>query len=309
MTGKVPQERLSRKTGEEGYNLVVLLVLVTVMNVALALALPSWTHHAKREKEQELIFRGLQYAEAVRVFQARHGRFPNTLEELVEVEPRSIRQLFEDPMSENGKWGLLVQSQNPRGGRGRGNTQGRNNRGNPNQNQGAGGQDAGAGQNGGQQQQQQQQQQGQQPEGSSGGVGINPALTDPNAGRMNVVKVPPGQGTEEGFGRRDRVTAGPIVGVYSAVDEESIIIFNGSSNYQDWEFRTDLIPTPALLGGDSPVPRVNSSRIGRPWPEGLQPQGVGNNVAGGQDLTGNGLQNRGNRNRGPRNERRGGRRN
>ena len=270
------------RTGEEGYNLVVLMVIITVMSVALSLALPLWSSQAKREKERELVFRGLQYAEAVRVFQARHGRLPTTLEELVEVEPRSIRQLFPDPMSENGKWGLLVQSQTPGGGRG-GRGRGGNAQGQPGAQQ--------PGQNG-QQQSQGGQDQSDQDQGSSGGAGINPALSGAPAGRMSVVKMPPGKGTEEGFGRRDRVTAGPIVGVYSAVDEESMMIWNGQSNYQDWEFRVDIIPTPAVLGGDNPVPRSNSSLIGRPWPEGVTPQGAGNNVTGGQNLTGSGNRNR-----------------
>ncbi|MEM1247779.1 MAG: hypothetical protein AAGK22_15500 [Acidobacteriota bacterium] len=306
-----------RRVGEEGYNLVVLTLIVLLMSVALSLALPAWSAQAKREKEQELIFRGLQYAEAVRVFQARHGRLPTTLEELVEVEPRSIRQLFPEPMSENGKWGLLVQSQTPRGqGRGR---RGRGRGQQPNQqgqegaapgggaNAGAGGGEAGeagapgegAQPDGGGAQAGGQQSGGSQafPEGNAA---VNPLLGGGGGNRMNVVKVPPSQGTEEGFGRRSNVTAGPIVGVYSAVDEESMILWNGQTNYVDWEFRADIIPTPVVIGGETPIQRANSGLIGRPWPEGLQPENV--NQGGprqGQNLNG-GRNNRGNsRNRNP----------
>lgn len=93
--------------GERGYNMVVLMVLVTVLNVLVAAALPAWSGVIQREKEEELIFRGLQYAEAIRVFQARFGRLPNRLEELVEVEPRSIRRLWEDPMTGEARWALI----------------------------------------------------------------------------------------------------------------------------------------------------------------------------------------------------------
>lgn len=61
----------------------------------------------KREREEELIFRGLQYAEGIRLFQRRFGRLPVRLEELIEVQPRCLRQLWEDPVTENGKWGLI----------------------------------------------------------------------------------------------------------------------------------------------------------------------------------------------------------
>jgi type II secretory pathway pseudopilin PulG len=78
-----------------------------VASVLVAMALPSWSHAIQREKEEELIFRGLQYAEAIRVFQARFGRYPVRLEELISVNPRCIRQLWTDPMTDSGEWGLI----------------------------------------------------------------------------------------------------------------------------------------------------------------------------------------------------------
>jgi type II secretory pathway pseudopilin PulG len=98
---------MRRRDRQSGYNMVVLMVLVTVLHVLVAAALPSWSGAIQREKEEELIFRGLQYAEAIRVFQARFNKPPNRLEELVEVEPRSIRRLWEDPMTGEARWGLI----------------------------------------------------------------------------------------------------------------------------------------------------------------------------------------------------------
>lgn len=89
--------------------MVVLMVAVTILTVFTAAALPMWSHAMKREKEEELIARGWQYAEAIRVFQQRHGRYPTRLQELMEVKPRSIRQLWKDPMTESGEWGLVFQ--------------------------------------------------------------------------------------------------------------------------------------------------------------------------------------------------------
>lgn len=98
------------RAGERGYNLVILTVMIAVMTIALGAALPRWTAQAEREREEELIFRGLQYAEAIRIFQTRTGRLPVRLEELIEVEPRSIRQLWPNPMREDGRWALIFQT-------------------------------------------------------------------------------------------------------------------------------------------------------------------------------------------------------
>lgn len=93
---------------EGGYNLVLLAVIITLMNIAVAVALPVWSHAMQREREEELIFRGLQYAEAIRVFQNRFGRLPVRLQELIETEPRSIRQLWKDPITDSHDWGLVL---------------------------------------------------------------------------------------------------------------------------------------------------------------------------------------------------------
>jgi type II secretory pathway pseudopilin PulG len=93
---------------ESGYTLVVCAVAVTVLSIAVATALPLWSAQIRREREEEMIFRGFQYAEAIRVFQKRFGRYPTRLEELIEIEPRSIRRLWKDPLTEDGEWGLIL---------------------------------------------------------------------------------------------------------------------------------------------------------------------------------------------------------
>lgn len=100
-----------RESTEAGYNLVVLLVAITVLNIMIAAMLPVWSTWAQREKEEELLFRGMQYAEAIRVFQKRFGRLPIKLEEFIEVEPRSIRQLWTDPMTGEVDWVPIIQGQ------------------------------------------------------------------------------------------------------------------------------------------------------------------------------------------------------
>ena len=93
--------------------MVILVVAITVLNIMMAMALPHWSHLIRRDKEEELRSRGIQYAEAIRVFQMRYGRLPVRLEELLEVKPRSIRRLWRDPMTADGKWGILFQGLPP----------------------------------------------------------------------------------------------------------------------------------------------------------------------------------------------------
>jgi type II secretory pathway pseudopilin PulG len=96
--------RRPARRGEAGYNLVILVVAITVMNILVAAAIPLWRTAIRREKEEELIFRGIQYAEAIRVFHQRNGRLPVRLAELVETHPRCIRQLWVDPITGKNDW-------------------------------------------------------------------------------------------------------------------------------------------------------------------------------------------------------------
>jgi type II secretory pathway pseudopilin PulG len=90
-----------------GYVLIMLLFVVTAMGIGLLVAVPVWQTQIQREKEEELIFRGKQYVEAVRVFQIKKpGTFPKTLEEL--VEEKCLRRPFKDPMSPDGDWNIIL---------------------------------------------------------------------------------------------------------------------------------------------------------------------------------------------------------
>ena len=93
----------------------MVVMIIAVMSILVTAVLPLWSTQAKRDKEQELISRGMQYAEAIRVFQRRFGRLPVRLEELVEVEPRSIRRLWDDPMTGSRNWIRIFEGTPPGG--------------------------------------------------------------------------------------------------------------------------------------------------------------------------------------------------
>lgn len=92
---------------ENGYTLIILLFALFVMSIGLLVAVPVWETQIQREKEEELIFRGKQYVEAIRLFQTKNpGSFPKTFDEL--VEEKCIRKLFKDPMTEDGEWNIIL---------------------------------------------------------------------------------------------------------------------------------------------------------------------------------------------------------
>jgi len=231
--------------GEQGYNLVILTVMITVMSIALAAALPRWSTEIEREREEELIFRGLQYAEAIRIFQTRFGRLPLRLEELLETEPRSIRQLWPNPMREDGRWALIFQ--------GRQNTGRRLDR-----------------------------------PGSPAGRPVQPAGQPGQHDQAQAGVVLSGTGDDG-----SEVATGPIRGVYTPGDDETVKTWFDSNTLSEWKFTVDLLqgggrganprtqPTgrPATrpvqqaggLPGQAQMP-VNAGQLGRPFPPGVRPQ-------------------------------------
>jgi type II secretory pathway pseudopilin PulG len=100
-----------RRKNEEGALLIILMVGVAVAMIGIAVAFQSWSIVWRRDSEEELIFRGQQYADAIRAYRKEHGnQCPPNLEELMKPGPRQvryIRKLYKDPMVKGGKWGLL----------------------------------------------------------------------------------------------------------------------------------------------------------------------------------------------------------
>lgn len=88
--------------------MVFLLVSMTVMAILIAASLPLVSTEVQRDKEEELIFRGLQYAEGIRNFRRRYGRYPNALKEMYQTRPRTLRKLWKDPMTDSDDWGLIT---------------------------------------------------------------------------------------------------------------------------------------------------------------------------------------------------------
>lgn len=94
------------RPGEAGFALAALLVALSIMLLAMSAAVPTWRYIVKDDKEQELIFRGNQIADAIQRFQAKNGNAaPPSLEVL--VKGKFLRKAYKDPMAKDGEWRLI----------------------------------------------------------------------------------------------------------------------------------------------------------------------------------------------------------
>lgn len=96
--------------GESGYTMVAVVIGMLILAILIMGVAPSIATIMKREREQELLFRGKQYARAIALFQKRYGRFPTELKELYANRPRTIRKLWKDPICNCPDWHLIYQN-------------------------------------------------------------------------------------------------------------------------------------------------------------------------------------------------------
>jgi type II secretory pathway pseudopilin PulG len=87
-----------RRSDERGYAMAALLVAMSLIAIALSVALPVYQTVARREREAELVFRGEQYARAIGMFQRKYGNaLPPTVDVL--VNEKFLRKKYNDPIT------------------------------------------------------------------------------------------------------------------------------------------------------------------------------------------------------------------
>lgn len=102
--------------GANGYAMAVLLVSMAVMAVLWTMAIPVWKQAMQREREEELVFRGRQYARAVGLYQRKYANaYPPNLEVL--LNQKFLRRKYKDPMAidKTGDFQLLFQTSQAQG--------------------------------------------------------------------------------------------------------------------------------------------------------------------------------------------------
>ena len=99
------------KRSERGFTMVAVVIVIAILTILIAAVGPSIGMIMRREREEELLFRGKQYARSIAMFQRKFGRYPNSLKEMWENNPRTTRKLWKDPMCDCDDWKLLVAGQ------------------------------------------------------------------------------------------------------------------------------------------------------------------------------------------------------
>lgn len=274
----------SRRTNKNqgGYALILVvfftaLILVACMSIGLRVQTEG-----RREKEQEMIWRGKQYTRGIKLYYRKFGRFPNSMDDLVKPKLgnlRFMRQAYKDPMNkEDGSWrliyvgpaGQLIGSLKPQPG-------GIQMPVAPGQPAAGAGVPAAGGTSTGF---------GAQP-GAAGAVsqpGAAPAA--PASGAATTGTGTGAQGTDTSgagdaqnvpMGDTPTIVGGNIIGVGSKVNQKSVIVYEKAANYRLFEFIWDpskdvgivsstggQIGTPAGTPGQNPVG-------GQPNPPNQQP--------------------------------------
>jgi len=95
---------------DNGYAMAALLVGMSVMAVLMTALMPVWTQMARREKEEELVFRGKQYARAIGLFQRKFANTPPPSIDVL-VEQRFLRKKYKDPITNDDFQPLYANSQ------------------------------------------------------------------------------------------------------------------------------------------------------------------------------------------------------
>jgi type II secretory pathway pseudopilin PulG len=89
--------------------MAALLVAIAVIGVVISVVLPVWRTAVQREREEELVFRGRQYARAIQLFQRKYANsYPPNLDVL--IEQRFLRKKYKDPVNKNGDFEILYQN-------------------------------------------------------------------------------------------------------------------------------------------------------------------------------------------------------
>src|SRR5450432_1362236 len=95
---------------QDGYALVIILFFVALLTIAVAKASLSVVTNTRRDKEEEMIWRGRQYVRGIRLYYGKLHRFPTALDDLYKPKTglRFMRQAYKDPMNvSDGSWRMI----------------------------------------------------------------------------------------------------------------------------------------------------------------------------------------------------------
>jgi len=98
---------------QKGFTYIALLIAVAIIGATLAAVGQVWQTLLQRDREQNLIFIGNQFRQAIDRYYASNRRFPMNLDDLL-IDSREagikryLRKIFIDPMTHQAQWGLVT---------------------------------------------------------------------------------------------------------------------------------------------------------------------------------------------------------
>src|SRR5207249_4031136 len=104
------------RTRQQGFTYLAVLFFIAVSGAMLAATGIIWSHERQRQKEEELLWIGNQFRQAIGLYYYRTPgtvkRYPEKLEDLLEdkrylTTQRYLRQIYRDPMTGESRWGLV----------------------------------------------------------------------------------------------------------------------------------------------------------------------------------------------------------
>jgi type II secretory pathway pseudopilin PulG len=99
VTSRQPIPKPHRRS-ERGYILITLILFVALIAIAAVVMAPVIAFQVKRDREEELIHRGVQYSRAMKHFVKKFGRYPTRIEELENTnQVRFLRKRYKDPIT------------------------------------------------------------------------------------------------------------------------------------------------------------------------------------------------------------------
>jgi type II secretory pathway pseudopilin PulG len=85
---------------DHGYIMLTLLLAIALLAIFAAAIVPTIAFDIKRDREEEMIHRGVQYSRAIRGYYKKFGRYPVKLEDLESTNrQRFLRKRYKDPLN------------------------------------------------------------------------------------------------------------------------------------------------------------------------------------------------------------------
>lgn len=92
---------------QQGIALLAAIIALNIFAILSLMAYSMWETEIQRDMEEELLFRAGQYRMAIEFYAKENNNlYPRDFDVL--YEKKFIRQLFKDPMTEDGKWNYVM---------------------------------------------------------------------------------------------------------------------------------------------------------------------------------------------------------